>query len=244
MSKLITYPIDTHVRGGDKMIGTDSSTGGTKNFSVNEVVAYINESSAVDQQTIRFKFQVLTAEKPTLEKGTISFDPPVGNSIDFDQVTEFVLSDFSLQYVSQGTPTDISSFYTSLIGSQVLITNTKDISKFGVYDWDSSTPYSTPQFSTIGLTMIAGVGALEKNQEYFISLLQWNPSASTGDKTFVFTQGTPIYQWDITHNLNKFPSVTAVNSFNEEVFGRVDYINKNRVTVTFAAPFSGQAYCN
>jgi len=44
--------------------------------------------------------------------------------------------------------------------------------------------------------------------------------------------------------LNKFPSVTAVNSFNEEVFGKVDYINKNRVTVTFAAPFSGQAYCN
>ena len=63
MSRLISYPIDTHVRGGDKMIGTDSSTGGTKNFSVNEVVHYINESSAVDQQTIRFKFQVLTADK-------------------------------------------------------------------------------------------------------------------------------------------------------------------------------------
>lgn len=244
MSKLITYPIDTQVRGGDKMIGTDASTGGTKNFSVNEVVAYINESSAVDAQTIRYKFQVLTAAKPTLEKGSLSFDPPVGDSIDFDQVSEFVLSNYTLQYISQGSPQEIGSFYTNLIGAQVLISNTYDISKFGVYDWDSANPYTLPDFQRIGLTCIAGAGALEKNQEYFISLLQWNPSAGSGDKTFVFTQGTPIYQWDITHNLNKFPSVTAVNSFNEEVFGKVDYINKNRVTVTFAAPFSGQAYCN
>ncbi len=60
----------------------------------------------------------------------------------------------------------------------------------------------------------------------------------------MFTQGTPIYQWDITHDLNKFPSVSVVDSFNEQVIGSVDYITKNRLTVTFASPFSGQAYCN
>lgn len=243
MSRIISYPIDTQVRGGDKMIGTDSSSGATKNFSVNEVVAYINESSSVDSQTIRYKFQVLESGD-SLEKGTISFDPAVGNSIEFSSVSGFVLSDYSLQFVSSGAPRNISSFYTSLIGSRVLITNSYDISKFGVYDWDSSNPYSEPNFNNIGLTNIYGIGSLEKDEEYFISLLSWNPSSGVGDKTFVFTQGTPIFQWDITHDLNKFPSISVVNSFNEEVFGKVDYINKNRVTVTFAAPFSGQAYCN
>jgi hypothetical protein len=243
MSRIKLYPIDQNVKGGDKWIGTDSSNGQTKNFSVNEVVKYINESSAVDIQTLRYKFQVLEPGD-TLELGSLSFDPPQGNEVLFTDVTKFILSDKSLKYVSQGTPVDISDFYTAIVGSQVFISDTVDISQFGVYDWDSAVASANPNFWDIGLTLVAGQGSLKKNQEYFISLLQWNPSANDGDKTFVFTQGTPIYQWDITHNLNKFPSVTAVNSFNEEVFGKVDYINKNRVTITFASPFSGQAYCN
>jgi len=245
MARIITYPIDSQVTGGDKVIGTDSQTSFTKNFSVSDIVDYINISSSVDSQTLRYRFQVLTVAKPTLEKGTISFDPPVGDTYPFDSVSNFVISDYSLKYVSQGKLTDISSFYNSLIGSRVLITNTKNISEFGVYDWDSSSPYvPTPNYHDIGLTKIYGVGTLKKDEEYFISLLSWNTSAIGGDKTFVFTQGTPLPQWDIVHNLNKFPSVSVVNSFKEEVFGKVDYINKNRVTVTFAAPFSGQAYCN
>ena len=243
MSQIRLYPIDTNVQGNDKVIGTEASTKRTKNFTVREIVQYINRSSAVDSQTLRYKFQVLEG-LDTLELGTISFDPPQGDTVNFTDVTNFVLSQYSLKFLSTGTPIDISDFYTSLIGSQVFISSAYDISKFGVYDWDSSGPSAKNNFYTIGLTPIAGQGALKKNEEYFISLLQWNPSSSVGDKTFVFTQGTPIYQWDITHNLNKFPSVSVVDSFNEQVIGSVEYINKNRLTVTFAAPFSGQAYCN
>ena len=53
-----------------------------------------------------------------------------------------------------------------------------------------------------------------------------------------------MYQWDITHDLDKFPSVSAVDSTKEQVFGKVDYINKNRLTITFAGPFSGEAFLN
>jgi len=243
MSRIRLYPIDENVVGGDKMIGTNVNNGRTKNFSVSKMVQYINESSSIDTQTLRYKFQFLETGD-TLELGTLSFDPPQGKVVNFTDVSKIVLSEASLKYVSQGTPTNVSSFYSAIIGSQVLISNTNDISKFGVYDWDSSVPSGNPKFYDIGLTLVSGEGQLEKDEEYFISLLRWNPSGTGGDKTFVFTQGAPIYQWDITHDLNKFPAVTAVNSFNEEVFGKVDYINKKRVTITFAAPFSGQAYCN
>ncbi len=243
MSRIRLYPIDENVVGGDKMIGTNVNNGRTKNFSVNKMVQYINESSAIDTQTLRYKFQFLETGD-TLEPGTLSFNPQQGKVVDFINVSNIVLSETSLRYVSQGTPTDVSTFYSAIIGSQVLISDTTDISKFGVFDWDSSIVSGNPDFYNIGLTLISGQGALEKDKEYFISLLSWNPSGAGGDKTFVFSQGVPLYQWDITHDLNKFPSVSVVNSFNEEVFGKVDYINKNRVTVTFAAPFSGQAYCN
>ena len=50
--------------------------------------------------------------------------------------------------------------------------------------------------------------------------------------------------WNITHNLNKYPSVSIVDSSNEEVIGEVEHINSNSLTVKFSAPFSGKAFLN
>lgn len=65
-----------------------------------------------------------------------------------------------------------------------------------------------------------------------------------GDKTFTFQQGVAAQQWDITHDLGKYPSVTVVDSSGNEVVGDVQYMSVSRVVVTFSAPFSGTAYLN
>ena len=64
------------------------------------------------------------------------------------------------------------------------------------------------------------------------------------DKTFIFTQSIPQTVWNITHNLNKFASVTVVSDQNQVMIGNVSYINANTVQLTFSAPFSGKAYLN
>ena len=64
------------------------------------------------------------------------------------------------------------------------------------------------------------------------------------DANFVFTQGIPSATWNITHNLNKFPSVTVVDSSKQIVIGDVTYTNVNSLVITFSAPFSGEAYLN
>ena len=51
-------------------------------------------------------------------------------------------------------------------------------------------------------------------------------------------------KWLINHNLYKQPSVTVVDSSGNEVVGDVEYNNLNTLTVTFSAPFAGQAYLN
>lgn len=109
MSRIRLYPIDENVVGGDKMIGTNVNNGRTKNFSVSKMVQYINESSSIDTQTLRYKFQFLETGD-TLELGTLSFDPPQGKVVNFSDVSKIVLSEASLKYVSQGTPTNVSSF--------------------------------------------------------------------------------------------------------------------------------------
>ena len=51
--------------------------------------------------------------------------------------------------------------------------------------------------------------------------------------------------WEIKHDLDKKPSVTVSAPFSdEEVVGKVTYIDNNNLTITFNAAFSGKAYLN
>jgi len=62
--------------------------------------------------------------------------------------------------------------------------------------------------------------------------------------TYVHTQGSPSSSWSVTHNMNKYPSVTVIDSSSNEVEGEVTYNSLNSVTITFSGSFSGTAYFN
>jgi hypothetical protein len=64
------------------------------------------------------------------------------------------------------------------------------------------------------------------------------------DANFVYNQVSPSAVWTVTHNLNKYPSVTVVDSADNTVYGEVEYNSLNQVTITFAGGFSGKAFFN
>lgn len=61
---------------------------------------------------------------------------------------------------------------------------------------------------------------------------------------FVFEQPTPSKDWVITHNLNRKPSVTVVDSADSVVGGDIEYIDNNSLILHFSGEFSGRAYLN
>ena len=63
-----------------------------------------------------------------------------------------------------------------------------------------------------------------------------------GDKTYIYEQLTPAAEWRIVHPLNKYPSVSVVDSGGSIVIGAVQYISENQVV--FSKKFSGKAYLN
>jgi hypothetical protein len=65
-----------------------------------------------------------------------------------------------------------------------------------------------------------------------------------GDAHFEHTQLDPEAIWEITHNLNKKPSITVVDSSDAMVVGEIEYINNNTVRLIFVGAFSGKAYFN
>ena len=63
--------------------------------------------------------------------------------------------------------------------------------------------------------------------------------------TYTHLQSTPAATWTINHNMDKYPSVSVVTSAGDIVGGaEVNYINKNKLTISFSAAFSGKAYLN
>jgi hypothetical protein len=61
---------------------------------------------------------------------------------------------------------------------------------------------------------------------------------------YVHDQQTASASWTVTHNMNKFPAVSIVDTANDEVIGQVTYNTLNQLTITFTAAFSGKAYLN
>lgn len=64
------------------------------------------------------------------------------------------------------------------------------------------------------------------------------------DKTYVFTQSFATTEWNITHNLNKYPSVSIVDSDMNQIIADVQYIDLNTVKVKFSHSFTGQVFLN
>lgn len=62
--------------------------------------------------------------------------------------------------------------------------------------------------------------------------------------TYIHEQGIASDSWKIEHNLDKYPSITVVDSTGTVVNCEVTYIDKNNCILTMNAPFKGKAYLN
>lgn len=66
----------------------------------------------------------------------------------------------------------------------------------------------------------------------------------SNDKNFVYVQHEPSDTWIIEHNLNKYPSVTIMDSANSVMIGDIKYINENKLEVKFTSSPTGTAVLN
>lgn len=64
------------------------------------------------------------------------------------------------------------------------------------------------------------------------------------DKEYEHDQGVAAATWSVQHNLNKYPAVHVADTAKTFVLGQVQHLDKNNLTITFNAAFSGHAYLN
>ena len=59
--------------------------------------------------------------------------------------------------------------------------------------------------------------------------------------TFIFEQGTASDVWEIEHNLNKYPSVTVVDTTGRQFIPAVKYVDENNIIISMNGSFKGKA---
>lgn len=92
---------------------------------------------------------------------------------------------------------------------------------------------------TSGVTSLGGAsGEISLN-----GTLQMNSNVLQ-TATYIHSQDASSDTWNVKHNLNKYPSVTVIDSGDNVVYGDVKYIDKNNLQINFSAAFGGKAYLN
>lgn len=82
-------------------------------------------------------------------------------------------------------------------------------------------------------------------EEYKTKLKDLNLMQSgTYDKNYEHIQLESSDIWRVTHNLNKYPAVSVIDSAGTEVYGDVTYISKDELVLNFSCAFSGTAVLN
>ena len=237
MAKISTYPLDTHLIGTDYWIGSDANSNyATKNFTIDSVAEYMNRV-ATQQQALRFKY---TNQIPYTDGSFYGADgATAAPTVAYNLITGFTLSKFELTNLG----IDISSFYSNpLGGSEVLITQCDDVSRWAVFSWISSTQNAqNNSFYDIVVAYKGGNNGLIANKDYFISLLTY---AGANDANFLYTLDGSTNVYAIDHNLNKYPAVTIFDANNAEVETQIVFNSLNRATLTFSLPFTGKASFN
>jgi len=224
MARISSYPRDLDVVDNDSWIGTSVPGLQTRNFTAAAVAKYLNIKGKIS-----ISAQMVFKYKDVIEPGAFA-GPADGSAL--AAVTTMQIS--TLDASGQNTV----EFMEYLVGNDILISEQNDISKFGHFNITSYTAGAT--VSTLNLTNIGGNGNLDLNKFYDFAVF----TLSSPDKTFVFTQGVPALVWTIQHNLNKFPSVSVVDTANTVVNSQVDYIDENNITINNTAQFAGKAYLN
>ena len=226
MARISSYPRDLDVVDNDSWIGTSVPGLQTRNFTAAAVAKYLNIKGKISiSAQMVFKF----TDRAIPVSGEFS-GPADGSALAAITTVDISGVDVSGQNTVQ--------FMQYLVGNDILISEQNNISNFGHFNITSYTVKGTVY--TLVLANIGGNGNLDLDKFYDFAVF----TLSSPDKTFEFTQGVPALVWTIQHNLNKFPSVSVVDTANTVVNSQVDYIDENNITINNTAQFAGKAYLN
>ena len=241
MARISTYPVQPNPDGSDILLGTDINGGAyaTKNFFVKDIGA-ASIADFLENTNWKFEKDILVAP---FEKNTVYRPLGGGDNSSWSSVTALRFQTImkndtnSLKYLSYLLSSDPVTGLPS-VNNKIKIYDRNSLDSFGIFTFTALTLIEGSIYEAT-LSHVSSTGGTQQGKIYGAEFAQ-----EEEDKEFIFNQPTPQVTWTINHNLNKFPSVSVVNTNNILMYGDTTYVDKDNIIITFSAGFSGKAYLN
>jgi hypothetical protein len=232
MARVNTYNADTDISGNDKVLGSDIS-GATKNYPLKKIGEYFaNKSVITSEGQLSFRHIVGLSDR-------LKGDFWIGDSnsvVQLADVSRFTISKHMLE-----DSLDVSHMLSTIIASKFVIVEVGNPNVRGEYFVTSSYDYEDDtNFIVVDVTAVNTNGSLTDEAYYVFS----NTTTTSGDKKYTHVQSSAAATWTITHNLDKQPAVSVVDSTDNIIICEVEYTSLNQVELRFSDPYSGKAYFN
>lgn len=230
MGRINAYPRDLAIGGSELLLGSDVD-GSTKTFSINDLKDFLLSKGISGD--IGYKFDLAT---PTSNLGAGAFK---ANSTTFASVNTLNIHN---SYI---TGSDVQTYLNSFLGEEIILFNIKNRNNFArfIFEDTYSVNSSNNNLRDITVLHVSSNGVFQQNEFYAFGF-------EGKDKNYTHHQNSASTTWSVTHNLNKFPSVSLKFSSSDNIYqnvgalGGVVYTDKNNLTINLVTAESGYAYLN
>ena len=236
MSRIQQLPLDTTITGGDKLVGTDvGNNNATKAYQIETIATFFAQSGGADPARSGMQYNYAGKyTNQTIGVGEFRYqvDPTAPSAFGWANITGIAINRYNRNTV------DINPIIGLFVNQLVRVTDidTSSNTSYAIYEVSAKSDLTNAYLLSLIHRGSAGdpVGGVTSIA----------PSGFTNETTFTFTQGSASNTWTINHNLDRFPSVTVVDSSDNIVVGAVTYNNSNQIVITFTETVIGKAYLN
>ena len=163
MARISTYGQDSTLNKLDKVLGTDSATGATKNYSINSMLGLVNEEDLVDRvDGGSFAFKSYEAGNTT-PQGIINLNAGSATQAAFSAVNQIYIS------VLDKSGLSMAEYLDNANDDFIKISKRDNINQFGIFEVTAVVDHDGGAYKKLTVTPRGTNGNINPNDEYFVS---------------------------------------------------------------------------
>ena len=163
MARISQYEQDGTLNKQDKVLGTDSATGATKNYTIDSILSFVNTENLVeifDGAAYTFQSYVDPADDP---EGVINLNGGGATDAAFSAINTIFVS------VKDGRGQSLAEYFENADNDFIKISKTDNLNQFGIYEVIGIADHGNSKYKRISLTPRGTNGTLTVGQKYFVA---------------------------------------------------------------------------
>ena len=163
MARISQYDQDSSLNKADKVLGTDSATGKTKNYSIESILSVANEANLVESfDGAAFEFKDYVDPAGTVD-GVLNLN--AGSAID----TSFSTINTIYVSVNDKSGNSLREYLENADNDFIKISKTDNLNQFGIYEVTAIEDYGNNKYKKLTVTPRGTNGTLSVGVKYFVA---------------------------------------------------------------------------